>query len=150
MAFKMNGFPYSGKSPMKHGKYEDFEDGINGHTPDTMSAKHEDWHLKQSGESPNKQKEESELVLVRATDIVDPKTGVSHPTENMAGTGEDGHIPVKKNPDGTYFVETKDGDKVTISPTDESVVPRSLVKDVPLGRELQKVIKEYNISRGKK
>tara|TARA_Y100001963_G_scaffold43258_1_gene60650 strand:- start:353 stop:3250 length:2898 start_codon:yes stop_codon:yes gene_type:complete len=40
-------------TPMKHGTFEDFQYGRNGHNPDTMSAKHEDWHLKQSGESPN-------------------------------------------------------------------------------------------------
>ena len=106
--------------------------------------------FKMRGFTPFTQKEESELVLVRATDIVDPKTGKSHPTENMAGTSKSGHIPVTKSTDGTYFVKTKDGDQVTISPTDESVVPRSLVKGVPLGTELQKTIKEYNISRGKK
>jgi len=53
---------YRKESPAKHGTLEDFQYGRNGHNPDTMSAKHEDWHLKQSGESgpgidsPNKQK----------------------------------------------------------------------------------------------
>ena len=47
--------PHQFKSPAKHGKLEDFQYGRNGHNPDTMSAKHEDWHLKQSGESPIKQ-----------------------------------------------------------------------------------------------
>jgi hypothetical protein len=42
------------RSPNKHGSLEDFQKGIKGHNPDTMSAKHEDFHLKQSGESPNK------------------------------------------------------------------------------------------------
>ena len=36
------------KIPLKHGKLEDFQEGIKGHNPDTMSADHEDWHLKQS------------------------------------------------------------------------------------------------------
>jgi len=36
------------KTPLKHGKLEDFQKGIKGHNPDTMSADHEDWHLKQS------------------------------------------------------------------------------------------------------
>ena len=56
----------------------------------------------------------------------------------------------QRNLSDENFVKTKDGDQETISPTDESVVPRSLVKGVPLGTELQKTIKEYNISRGKK
>ena len=42
------------RSPNKHGSLEDFQNGTKGHNPDTMSAKHEDFHLKQSGESPNK------------------------------------------------------------------------------------------------
>ena len=42
-------------SPAKHGSLEDFKRGRNGHNPDTMSAKHEDFHLKQSKDSPNKQ-----------------------------------------------------------------------------------------------
>ena len=42
-------------SPTKHGSLEDFRRGRNGHNPDTMSAKHEDFHLKQSKDSPNKQ-----------------------------------------------------------------------------------------------
>ena len=41
-------------SPTKHGSLEDFQRGRNGHNPDTMSAKHEDFHLKQSKSSPNK------------------------------------------------------------------------------------------------
>ena len=41
-------------SPTKDGSLEDFQKGVKGHNPDTMSAKHEDFHLKQSGESPNK------------------------------------------------------------------------------------------------
>jgi len=43
------------KSPNKHGSLEDFQKGVKGHNPDTMSAKHEDFHLKQSKDSPNKQ-----------------------------------------------------------------------------------------------
>lgn len=38
--------------PMNHGSLEDFQLGRNGHNPDTMSSKHEDWHAKQSGEKP--------------------------------------------------------------------------------------------------
>ena len=68
MGYKMKGFSGFQKSscgcvgkckctsPAKHGSLEDFQKGVNGHNPDTMSADHEDWHLKQSGDSPNKQK----------------------------------------------------------------------------------------------
>ena len=42
------------RSPNKHGSLEDFQNGTKGHNPDTMSAKHEDFHLKQSDDSPNK------------------------------------------------------------------------------------------------
>ena len=52
MAFKMKGSHHYGKNPLKHGKLEDFQYGRKGHNPDTMSAEHEDFHLKQSGESP--------------------------------------------------------------------------------------------------
>ena len=96
-----------------------------------------------------KQKEEK-LVLVRATTVVDSKTGKSHATEDMiGGSGPGAHIPVSKSEDGTYFVKTKDGDKVNISPNNKSVVPASLVKGVKVGSELQKVIREYNTSKGK-
>jgi hypothetical protein len=36
------------KTPLKHGTYKAFKKGTWGHNPDKMSAKHEDWHLKQS------------------------------------------------------------------------------------------------------
>ena len=44
-------------SPSKHGSLKDFQRGKKGHNPDTMSAKHEDFHLKQSGDSPSKAKQ---------------------------------------------------------------------------------------------
>ena len=50
MAFKQKGFPMMNTSALKHGKLKDFQSGKKGHNPDKMSAKHEDWHLKQSGE----------------------------------------------------------------------------------------------------
>ena len=34
----------SEKSPAKHGTTDDFLYGRNGHNPDTMEGKHEDWH----------------------------------------------------------------------------------------------------------
>tara|TARA_R110002012_G_scaffold23999_1_gene80876 strand:+ start:763 stop:1077 length:315 start_codon:yes stop_codon:yes gene_type:complete len=48
-------FKNMGSSPAKHGKFKDFQYGRKGHNPDTMSAKHEDFHAKQSDESPAKQ-----------------------------------------------------------------------------------------------
>ena len=51
-SFKMMG----STSPVKHGKFEDFQYGKKGHNPDTMSAKHEDFHAKQSGKSPIEKK----------------------------------------------------------------------------------------------
>ena len=57
MGYKMNGFSGFKESPAKHGKFEDFQYGKKGHNPDTMSADHEDFHAKQSGESPAKQKD---------------------------------------------------------------------------------------------
>ena len=56
MAYKKLPGIYRKESPVKHGSLEDFQYGRKGHNPDTMSADHEDYHLKQSGESPNKQK----------------------------------------------------------------------------------------------
>tara|TARA_R100000781_G_scaffold46465_1_gene31318 strand:+ start:20 stop:298 length:279 start_codon:yes stop_codon:yes gene_type:complete len=60
MAFKQrsqgSSFKMMGSSPAKHGKFEDFQHGRKGHNPDTMSAKHEDFHAKQSDESPTKDK----------------------------------------------------------------------------------------------
>jgi len=59
MAFKMKKFSGFGNSPAKHGKFEDFQYGKKGHNPDTMSSEHEDFHAKQSGESPAKQRPEN-------------------------------------------------------------------------------------------
>ena len=36
------------KSPARHGTTDDFLHGRNGHNPDTMSSKHEDWHADKS------------------------------------------------------------------------------------------------------
>ena len=43
MAFKMKGSSLYG-SPAKHGTTMDFSYGRNGHHPDKMEGKHEDWH----------------------------------------------------------------------------------------------------------
>ena len=92
-------------------------------------------------------KKTEDLVLVRAKTIVDSNTGKSYATENMTGgSGPGAHIPVSTSKDGTHFVTTKDGDKVNISPSNKSVVPKSVVGNL-MGSELQKAIKEYNASR---
>ena len=64
MAYKMKGSKFYGKgnsSPAKHGTTDDFLYGRNGHNPDTMEGKHEDWHTnkieaEKKKPSPNKQK----------------------------------------------------------------------------------------------
>ena len=50
------------KSPAKHGTTDDFLYGRNGHNPDIMEGKHEDWHTdkieaEKKKPSPNKQYE---------------------------------------------------------------------------------------------
>ena len=52
----------SEKSPAKHGTTDDFLYGRNGHNPDIMEGKHEDWHTdkieaEKKKPSPNKQYE---------------------------------------------------------------------------------------------
>ena len=54
-------FKNIGSSPAKHGTTDDFLYGRNGHNPDTMEGKHEDWHTRKMEEekkepSPNKQR----------------------------------------------------------------------------------------------
>ena len=65
-------FKEMGSSPAKHGKFEDFQYGRKGHNPDTMSAKHEDFHAKQSGESPAKQ---TKFPIPRAKRLVRKNVG---------------------------------------------------------------------------
>tara|TARA_R100001082_G_C4360742_1_gene159246 strand:+ start:1032 stop:1463 length:432 start_codon:yes stop_codon:yes gene_type:complete len=140
MAFKMRGFPY--QSPMKQtqkywmsGKPDKREKSI---------VSEDDVAVDQSLEENIDVDKHgiTEMVLVRATDIVDPKTGKSHPTENMPGDSR-GFIPLIKKADGLYYVTTYDGEEIAISPTHESVVPRSLLENVELGSDMQKVISEY-------
>ena len=63
-------FKQMGSTPAKHGKSEDFQRGKKGHNPDTMSAEHEDFHAKQSGESPTQYKGVSPM-----NKLDDPSTG---------------------------------------------------------------------------
>tara|TARA_R100000541_G_scaffold21122_5_gene30936 strand:+ start:174 stop:620 length:447 start_codon:yes stop_codon:yes gene_type:complete len=64
MAYKMKGSKFYGmgnSSPAKHGTTDDFLYGRNGHNPDIMEGKHEDWHTdkieaEKKKPSPNKQK----------------------------------------------------------------------------------------------
>tara|TARA_R110001592_G_scaffold162549_2_gene395804 strand:- start:53 stop:526 length:474 start_codon:yes stop_codon:yes gene_type:complete len=53
-------FKMMGSSPAKHGTTDDFLYGKNGHNPDIMEGKHEDWHTdkieaEKKKPSPNKQ-----------------------------------------------------------------------------------------------
>ena len=61
MAYKMKGFSGFKSSPAKHGTTDDFLYGKNGHNPDIMEGKHEDWHTdkieaEKKKPSPNKQR----------------------------------------------------------------------------------------------
>jgi len=67
MAYKMKGFSGFKSSPAKHGTTDDFLYGKNGHNPDIMEGKHEDWHTnkieaEKKKPSPNKQKKEGTLI----------------------------------------------------------------------------------------
>ena len=67
MGYKMKGFSGFKSSPAKHGSTDDFLYGRNGHNPDTMEGKHEDWHTnkieaEKKKPSPNKQKKEGTLI----------------------------------------------------------------------------------------
>ena len=59
---RSNGLPFKqmGSTPAKHGTTDDFLYGRNGHNPDIMEGKHEDWHTdkieaEKKKPSPNKQ-----------------------------------------------------------------------------------------------
>ena len=71
MAYKQKsgGLPFKqlGSSPARHGTTDDFLSGENGHNPDVMEGKHEDWHTdkieaEKEKPSPNKQNIEGTLI----------------------------------------------------------------------------------------
>ena len=110
--------------------------------------------FKMKGWSPfHQEKKKSELILSRATDIVDPKTRKSTATENMESDDESGNnrISVTKSNTkenfGLYVTKDKDGNEVIVDPRDESVVPRSLLdtkgEEVRRGGDQRKAIKKY-------
>jgi hypothetical protein len=112
--------------------------------------------FKMKGWSPftqKKEKKNSELILSRATDIVDPSTRKMTRTENMQSDDESGNyrIPVTKSTSkknfGLYVTKDKDGNEVVVNPRDESVVPRSLLdtkgEEVRPGGDQQRAIRKY-------
>jgi hypothetical protein len=110
--------------------------------------------FKMKGWSPfHQEKKKSELILSRATDIVDPKTKKSTATEDMESDDESGNyrIPVTKSTSkenfGLYVTKDKDGNEVIVDPRDESVVPRSLLdtpgEEVRRGGDQRRAIRKY-------
>jgi len=150
----MKGFPYSGKSPIK--KYS-IKEGSHKHPHADEKTPFEQYRTdtKETWEklSPELKEQSSddkagttEMVLVRAADIVDATTGKTHPTENMPGDDR-GLIPLMTDKEtGMYYVTTYDGEEVYIKPNNESVVPRSLLDGVEI-HQWKGVIDKYKESK---
>jgi len=94
----------------------------------------------------------SNLIFSKADQTKDPRTGETVYTESMQND-EDFRIPVQvsrsKENFGLFTVKKEDGSEVPVNPSHESIVPRSVVKDVPRGRSQQEAIGEYNKLRKK-
>ena len=54
-------FKMMGSSPAKHGTTDDFLYGRNGHNPDIMEGKHEDWHIDKIKLTPEEKIEKGEV-----------------------------------------------------------------------------------------
>ena len=109
-----------------------------------------------SGETSTKS--DPDLFIARSTEVKNPKTGESLPTERMKDSGEKKNyrIPVTRETSGKdmglYTVTSDEGKKVVVNPTEKtgSIAPSSVVKGVKPGRDYQKAFSKYNKSRGKK
>ncbi len=152
MVFKMKGFPYAGKSPIK--KYS-IKEGPHKHphadekTPfeqDRLGTKYPNLPPEIKEQTSEDKPGTTEMVLVRADDIVDAKTGEVHQTENMPGDDR-GLIPIMLDAEtGMYYFTTYDGEEVYISPQHRSVVPRNLLDGVEM-HEWKGVIDKYKESK---
>lgn len=94
----------------------------------------------------------SSLIFSKADQTTDPRTRETVFTESMQND-EDYRIPVNvsrsKENFGLFTVKKEDGAEVPVNPSHESIIPRSVVKDVPRGRTQQKAIGAYNKLRKK-
>ena len=92
-------------------------------------------------QSPMKQQEEEELVMVQADSFENPETGEMVATEDLQ-IDDSGLIPVV-NEQGMYYIMDMDGAKIPVSPDHESIVPRSVVEGVEPGSAMQEAIATY-------
>ena len=94
----------------------------------------------------------SNLIFSKADQTTDPRTGKTVVTEQMQND-EDYRIPVNvsrsKENFGLFTVKKNDGSEVPVNPSHESIVPRSVVKNVQRGSAQQKAIGAYNKLRKK-
>ena len=94
----------------------------------------------------------SNLIFVKSDYTIDPRTREKVFSEEME-VEDDYKTPVNvsRSPEnfGLFTVKKEDGSEVPVNPSHDSVVPRSVVKDVPRGSEHQKAVGEYNESRQK-
>ena len=96
------------------------------------------------------EKKKSNLIFVKSDHTIDPRTREKVFSEQMK-TGDDHKtsVNVSRSPEnfGLFTVKKEDGSEVPVNPSHDSVVPRSVVKDVPIGSEHQKAVGKYNESR---
>jgi len=91
--------------------------------------------------------EKSNLIFSKADQTTDPRTGQIIVTESMQND-EDHRIPVNvsrsKENFGLFTVKKENGAEVPVNPSHESIIPRSVVKNVQRGNAQQKAIGAYN------
>lgn len=92
----------------------------------------------------------SNLIFVKTDYTIDPRTREKVWSDEME-VEDDYKTPVNvsRSPEnfGLFTVKKEDGSEVPVNPSHDSVVPRSVVKDVPIGSKHQKAVGEYNESR---
>jgi len=121
---------------------------------DMVSAAQQAYSDKHASTPPVKpvkaEEKKSNLIFVKSDYTIDPRTRERVFSEHME-TGDDDKtsVNVSRSPEnfGLFTVKKEDGSEVPVNPSHDSVVPRSVVKDVPIGSEHQKAVSEYNESR---
>ena len=121
---------------------------------DMVSAAQQAYSDKHTSTPPSKpvkaEKKKSNLIFVKSDYTINPRTREKVFSEEMKT--DDDHrtsVNVSRSPEnfGLFTVKKENGSEVPVNPSHDSVVPRSVVKDVPRGSEHQKVVGEYNKSR---
>lgn len=96
--------------------------------------------------------EKSNLIFSKSDHTIDPRTREKVFSEEMK-TDDDNRtsVNVSRSPEnfGLFTVKKEDGSEVPVNPSHESIVPRSVVKNVQRGSAQQKAIGAYNKLRKK-